>query len=157
MADGSTNNDEELRLKIYGEARSDLLKRQLSNSENADRAILSVSDSCPRFLVGVSKDIVPLQDAVLGFLPYISWGAIRVVHSGNAAVFFYQSEGHRRPIGFGPPVLHRAGRIGSPSADKICFTNGTIEYCRCDAAGSRAVCNLRVCGYQLRKRNRHDR
>ena len=73
MTDESSNNDEELRLKIYGEARSDLLKRQLSNSENADRAILSVSTAALGFSLAFLKDIVPLQDAVLGFLPYISW------------------------------------------------------------------------------------
>ena len=43
MAGENMDADQELRLKLYADARADLLKRQLSNSENADRAILSVS------------------------------------------------------------------------------------------------------------------
>lgn len=66
-------SDQELRLKLYAEARADLLKRQLSNSENADRAILSVSTAALGFSLAFLKDIVPLQEAVLPNLPYLSW------------------------------------------------------------------------------------
>ena len=69
----NTNRDHELRLKLYAEARSDLLKRQLSNSENADRAILSVSTAALGFSLAFLKDITPLHGAVFGFLPYLSW------------------------------------------------------------------------------------
>lgn len=66
-------SEQELRLKLYAEARADLLKRQLSNSENADRAILSVSTAALGFSLAFLKDIVPLQEAIFPYLPYLSW------------------------------------------------------------------------------------
>ena len=71
--EGIAKSDQELRLKLYAEARADLLKRQLSNSENADRAILSVSTAALGFSLAFLKDIVPLQDAIFPYLPYWSW------------------------------------------------------------------------------------
>jgi hypothetical protein len=38
-------NDDAERQKLYAETRSDLLKRQLSNSENFDRSVLSLSSA----------------------------------------------------------------------------------------------------------------
>jgi len=73
MTEQNTNSDQELRLKLYAETRSDLLKRQLSNSENADRAILSVSTASLGFSLAFLKDVVPLQGAIFSFLPYLSW------------------------------------------------------------------------------------
>lgn len=67
------DNDQELRLKLYADTRSDLLKRQLSNSENADRAILSVSTAALGFSLAFLKDIVSLQEALFPYLPYLSW------------------------------------------------------------------------------------
>jgi len=69
------DSDQELRLKLYGETRSDLLKRQLSNSENADRAILTVSTACLGFSLAFLKDVVPLHEATLSSLPYLSWAS----------------------------------------------------------------------------------
>jgi hypothetical protein len=66
-------SEQELRLKLYAEARADLLKRQLSNSENADRAILSVSTAALGFSLAFLKDIIPLQEASSPYLPYVSW------------------------------------------------------------------------------------
>ena len=63
----------EERKKLYAETRADLLKRQLSNSENADRAILSVSTASLGFSLAFIKDIVLINSANFqGFL-YISW------------------------------------------------------------------------------------
>lgn len=73
MAEENIGSDQELRLKLYADTRSDLLKRQLSNSENADRAILSVSTAALGFSLAFLKDIVSLQDAAFPFLPYLSW------------------------------------------------------------------------------------
>lgn len=73
MAEENTCSDQELRLKLYADTRADLLKRQLSNSENADRAILSVSTAALGFSLAFLKDIVSLQGAMLSYLPYLSW------------------------------------------------------------------------------------
>lgn len=73
MAEENIGGDHELRLKLYADTRSDLLKRQLSNSENADRAILSVSTAALGFSLAFLKDIVSLQEAIFPYLPYLSW------------------------------------------------------------------------------------
>lgn len=73
MAEEKTCCDQDIRLKLYADARSDLLKRQLSNSENADRAILSVSTAALGFSLAFLNDIVSLQGAMLFYLPYVSW------------------------------------------------------------------------------------
>lgn len=61
MARKNMDADQERHLKLYADARADLLKRQLSNSENADRAILSVSTAALGFSLAFLKDIVPLS------------------------------------------------------------------------------------------------
>lgn len=68
-----SNNDQELRLKLYGETRADLLKRQLSNSENTDRAILSVSTAALGFSLAFLNDFILNQSTVCIFLLYTSW------------------------------------------------------------------------------------
>lgn len=73
MAEEKTCSDQDIRLKLYADTRSDLLKRQLSNSENADRAILSVSTAALGFSLAFLNDIVSLQGAMLFYLPYVSW------------------------------------------------------------------------------------
>ena len=73
MAENKGQVSYELRQKLYAEARTDLLKRQLSNSENADRAILSVSTAALGFSLAFLKDIIRLNEAEYGFLLYLSW------------------------------------------------------------------------------------
>ena len=88
MTDAAKNEDQELRLKLYGETRSDLLKRQLSNSENADRAILSVSTAALGFSLAFLKDIVPLSEACFPSLPYLSWGLFSLAIMVTLGSFF---------------------------------------------------------------------
>jgi len=56
----NTDADQESRSKLYREYYAELLKRQLSNSENADRAILSVSTAALGFSLAFIKDIIAL-------------------------------------------------------------------------------------------------
>ncbi len=58
--DGQDIDDQKIRNDLYAKIRDDLLKRQLSNSENADRAVLSVSAAALGFLLAFIKDMVPL-------------------------------------------------------------------------------------------------
>lgn len=73
MSNQSTEIEYELRLKLYADARADLLKRQLSNSENADRAILSVSTAALGFSLAFLKDIIWLNNTEWNLLLYLSW------------------------------------------------------------------------------------
>lgn len=83
--------DPEIRLKLYSETRADLLKRQLSNSENADRAILTVSTAALGFSLAFLKDVVPIETASYGFLLYSSW-VLFVVAIITTLISFYTSQ-----------------------------------------------------------------
>lgn len=66
-------DDGQIRLDIYNARRDELLKRQLSNSENFDRAILTVSTAALGFSLAFIKDIVSIETAKLLMILYISW------------------------------------------------------------------------------------
>ncbi|MBU0566776.1 hypothetical protein KJ693_02160 [bacterium] len=63
----------EERKKLYSETRNDLLNRQLSNSENFDRAILSLSTAGLGFSLAFIKDIVPFAQVSHLKLLCLSW------------------------------------------------------------------------------------
>lgn len=88
MSGENEDNDQELRLKLYADTRVDLLKRQLSNSENVDRAILSVSTAALGFSLAFLKDIVPLSESSFAFMPYVSWGLFMLAIMVTLASFF---------------------------------------------------------------------
>jgi len=71
--DGQTTDDKQVRQELYAKTRDDLLRRQLSNSENADRAVLTVSAAALGFSLAFIKDIVPLGTATCPALLYLSW------------------------------------------------------------------------------------
>jgi hypothetical protein len=68
-----TADADEERRKLHAETRADLLKRQLSNAENYDKAILTLSAAALGFSLAVLKDIVPLATAKYLPLLYASW------------------------------------------------------------------------------------
>ncbi len=68
-----TTEEEELRQKLLAETRADLFKRQLSNAENYDRSILSVSTAFLGFSLLFLKDFVPANLAQWLWLLYGSW------------------------------------------------------------------------------------
>ncbi|WP_153145323.1 hypothetical protein [Dechloromonas sp. H13] len=87
----TTDSEQEFRLKLYGETRADLLKRQLSNSENVDRAILTVSTAALGFSLAFLKDVVPIQTADYVWLLYFSW-TLFVLAIINTLFSFYTSQ-----------------------------------------------------------------
>ncbi len=54
---------EDERKRLYSETRTDLLKRQLSNAENYDKAVLSLATGVLGFSLVLLKDIVPSTNA----------------------------------------------------------------------------------------------
>lgn len=59
--------------KLLAETRADLLKRQLSNAENYDKAILSLSVAFLGLSLTFLKDFVPVHLANWPLLLYASW------------------------------------------------------------------------------------
>ena len=64
------------KLRLLAEARADLLKRQLSNAENYDKAILSLSTAFLGFSFAFLKDFVPDHLVERLNLLYVSWGML---------------------------------------------------------------------------------
>lgn len=62
--------------RLLAETRADLLKRQLSNSENHDKAVLSLSTAFLGFSLVFLKDLVPVHRAEWLCLLYGSWLAL---------------------------------------------------------------------------------
>ncbi|MBI2883185.1 MAG: hypothetical protein HYY11_04665 [Candidatus Methylomirabilis oxyfera] len=59
--------------RLLAETRADLLKRQLSNAENYDKAVLSLSTAFLGFSLAFLKDLIPSQRAEWLSLLYGSW------------------------------------------------------------------------------------
>jgi hypothetical protein len=59
--------------KVYEDLKSELFKRQLSNSENFDKAILAYSTASLGFSLAFLKDFVPITKAAHAWLLYASW------------------------------------------------------------------------------------
>ena len=70
------SEDDQDRKRLLAETRADLLKRQLSNAENYDKAILSLSTACLGFSVVFLKDFVPIVTAKCPWTLYGSWIAL---------------------------------------------------------------------------------
>ena len=67
--------------KLLAETRADLLKRQLSNSENYDKAVISLSTAFLGLSLAFLKDLVPIQRAEWLWLLYGSWLALAGEHA----------------------------------------------------------------------------
>ena len=64
---------EEERKRLYSETRTDLLTRQLSNSERLDGAILTLSTAALGVSIAFVDNIVPLEIAEYVILLIVSW------------------------------------------------------------------------------------
>lgn len=62
--------------RLLAETRADLLKRQLSNAENYDKAVLSLSTVFLGFSLAFLKDLVPVHRAEWLCFLYGSWVAL---------------------------------------------------------------------------------
>lgn len=62
--------------RLLAEARADLLKRQLSNTENYDKAILSLATAFLGFSFAFLKDVIPGRLPHHVVVLYLSWGSL---------------------------------------------------------------------------------
>jgi len=74
MTDGAIDE----RKKLFSELKSELLKRQLSNSDNFDKAILAYSTAGLGVSLAFLKDFIPFSKAAYGWLLHLSWTAFLV-------------------------------------------------------------------------------
>ncbi len=59
----TTENDSDGRKKLFAELKGELFKRQLSNSDNFDKAVLAYSSAGLALSLGFLKDFVPIAKA----------------------------------------------------------------------------------------------
>jgi len=65
---------DDIRQQLYSETRKDLLNRQLSNAQNVDRAILSLSTAGLVFSLALIKYILPISiNSIWVWALYLSW------------------------------------------------------------------------------------
>jgi hypothetical protein len=68
-----STEDKKRCVEMYDKCREDLLKRQLSNNENYDKAILSLSSAALALSLTAIKFIIPIETAEYIFLLKLSW------------------------------------------------------------------------------------
>ena len=66
-------DDFEDRKKLFSELKTEISRRQLSNTENFDKAVLAYSVAGFGFSLGFLKDFVSMDVAHKGPLLYVSW------------------------------------------------------------------------------------
>ena len=89
--------DEE-RKKLHDSLRDELLKRQLSNSENLDRAILMLSSAGLGLSLLFIKDPFPLSEAAWTLLLYSSWILFGSAILSTLVSFFVSQQGIKKQL-----------------------------------------------------------
>ena len=67
------SDEEKERIRIFENHRDEINKRQLSNSESFDKAMLSLSSAGLALSLSFIKFIVPLEDIQETFFLYCTW------------------------------------------------------------------------------------
>ena len=82
------------RQKLHAETRNDLLKRQLSNSENFDRSVLSLSSGLLAASIAFIKPAAGASGIGHAAILAWSWVALAVGDCEHYALVLGQSDGH---------------------------------------------------------------
>jgi hypothetical protein len=90
--------DNEVRERLFKESYEELVKKQISNSENFDRSVLTLSASGLGLSLGFIKDIAPLAHANGRELLISSWGLFGVAIIATIASFMTSQAGIRFQI-----------------------------------------------------------
>jgi hypothetical protein len=93
-------NDVEERKKLYSKYRDELYKRQLSNSENFDKAILSLSSAGLGFSLAFIKDLIPFSHATYVFVLIISWFAFALAIICTIVSFYLSQIGIDKQLNY---------------------------------------------------------
>jgi hypothetical protein len=91
MSDEETD-DKKLRLELLSKLREEIHKRQLSNTENYDKAVLSLATAFLAASLTFLKDFVPFRDACWKALLPLSWALFGLAIVATIASFFTSQE-----------------------------------------------------------------
>ena len=88
------------RKDLYATCRKDLLARQLANSENLDKSILSLSTASLGFSLAFIKEIVSLDQATNVYLLQFSWLCFVCAIVSTMASFLVSQRGINKQLFF---------------------------------------------------------
>lgn len=91
-------SDVDERKNLHAQLKAELFKRQLSNSENFDKSVLSYSTAALGFSIGFLKDFVPVTKATYAWLLYGSWTAFVVSVVVTISSFLVSQKGISRQL-----------------------------------------------------------
>jgi hypothetical protein len=86
--------------RLYAETRTDLLKRQLSNAENYDKAVLSLATGVLGFSLVFIKDIVPFTNAESMWALKVSWSLLFMAILSTLLSFVASQKGIKRQLDY---------------------------------------------------------
>jgi hypothetical protein len=89
---------DEQRERLHDSFRDELFKRQLSNSENLDRAILMLSSAGLGLSLLFIKDPFPLNEAACTFSLYSSWVMFGLAILSTLVSFFVSQQGIKKQL-----------------------------------------------------------
>lgn len=87
------DEDQKIRHELFGKYREDILRRQLSNTENYDKAVLSLSTAFLGFSMAFLKDFVSYKNAICALLLPVSWALFCLSIVATIASFFISHKG----------------------------------------------------------------
>ena len=93
-------DDTELRHRIFKETYDELVKKQISNSENFDRSILTLSTSGLGISLAFLKDFVPLATAQVKLSLLLSWALFAIAIISTIGSFITSQEAIKKQIDF---------------------------------------------------------
>lgn len=89
-----------VRLELLGKFREDILRRQLSNTENYDKAVLSIATAFLGFSLAFLKDFVSYVEAALAYLLPLSWAFFGLAIVATIGSFFASQLGLAKQLEF---------------------------------------------------------
>lgn len=89
---------DEQRERLHDSLRDELFKRQLSNSENLDRAILMLSSAGLGLSLLFIKDPFPLSEAACTLSLYSSWVMFGLAILSTLVSFFVSQQGIKKQL-----------------------------------------------------------
>jgi hypothetical protein len=87
------DEEQKIRNELFGKYREDVLCRQLSNTENYDKAVLSLGTAFLGFSMAFLKDFVSYKDAIYAPLLPTSWVLFCLSIVATIASFFISQKG----------------------------------------------------------------
>jgi len=90
----------QVRMELLGKLRDDILRRQLSNTENYDKAVLSIATAFLGFSLAFLKDFVHYAEAAHAYLLPLSWSLFGFAIVATIGSFFSSQLGLAKQLQF---------------------------------------------------------